>query len=64
MARLMMHRQILKTFHKLPSKVQKRVPELIDEFQRDPNSPRRAHRQICPLLGHLSRRSQGGSPRV
>lgn len=39
MARLMMHRQILKTFHKLPSKVQKRVSELIDEFQRDPNSP-------------------------
>lgn len=39
MARLMVHRQILKSFHKLPSKVQKRVAELIDEFQRDPMSP-------------------------
>src|SRR5216683_7381762 len=36
MATLMIHRQILKQFHKLPSKVQKRVAELIDEFQRDP----------------------------
>ena len=39
MAQLMMHRSILKNFHKLPSKVQKRVSELIDEFQRDPQSP-------------------------
>ena len=39
MAQLMMHRKILKHFHKLPSKVQKRVSELIDEFQRDPQSP-------------------------
>ena len=39
MAQLMMHRNILKNFHKLPSKVQKRVSELIDEFQRDPQSP-------------------------
>jgi hypothetical protein len=36
MATLMIHRQILKQFHKLPSKVQKRVAELIEEFQRDP----------------------------
>ena len=39
MAQLMMHRNILKNFHKLPNKVQKRVSELIDEFQRDPQSP-------------------------
>lgn len=39
MAKLMVHRNILKTFHKLPSKVQKRVSELIEEFQRDPQSP-------------------------
>ena len=38
MAKLMVHRQILKRFHKLPSKVQKRVSELIEEFQRDPHS--------------------------
>ena len=39
MARLMVHRNILKNFHKLPSKVQKRVSELIEEFQHDPQSP-------------------------
>ena len=39
MAKLMMHRKILKNFHKLPGKVQKRVSELIDEFQTDPHSP-------------------------
>lgn len=38
MARLMVHRQILKDYHKLPSKVQKRVAELIEEFQKDPHS--------------------------
>ena len=38
MTQLMVHRQILKSFHKLPTKVQKRVSELIDEFQRDPYS--------------------------
>lgn len=38
MANLMVHRNILKNFHKLPSKVQKRVSELIDEFQKDPES--------------------------
>ena len=39
MAKLMVHRNILKAFHKLPSKVQKRVSELIEEFQHDPQSP-------------------------
>lgn len=39
MAKLMVHRQILKNFHRLPAKVQKRVSELIEEFQQDPNSP-------------------------
>jgi hypothetical protein len=29
----MVHRNILKNFSKLPGKVQKRVAELIDEFQ-------------------------------
>ena len=40
MAKLMVHRNILKNFHKLPSKVQKRVSEMIEEFQRDPHSER------------------------
>ena len=35
----MLHRNILKKWNKLPSRVQKRVPELIEEFQADPNSP-------------------------
>lgn len=35
----MVHRNILKNFSKFPGKVQKRVAELIDEFQKDPNSP-------------------------
>jgi len=35
----MVHRNILKNFSKLPGKVQKRVAELIDEFQKDPQSP-------------------------
>ncbi|MFN0086786.1 MAG: UvrD-helicase domain-containing protein [Blastocatellia bacterium] len=38
MAKLMMHRNILKRFSKLPPKVQKRVSELIDEFQENPFS--------------------------
>jgi mRNA-degrading endonuclease RelE of RelBE toxin-antitoxin system len=38
MAKLMVHRQILKDYHTLPSKVQKRVAELIEEFQKDPHS--------------------------
>ena len=39
MASLMVHRNILKNFSKLPGKVQKRVAELVDEFQMDPQSP-------------------------
>src|SRR6266545_2446772 len=38
MAKLMVHRNILKNFSKLPSKVQKRVSELIEEFQQNPHS--------------------------
>ncbi len=34
----MVHRQILRDYHKLPGKVQKRVAELIEEFQKDPHS--------------------------
>lgn len=36
MAKLWLHRNILKNFHKLPSKVQKRISDLVDEFQHDP----------------------------
>jgi superfamily I DNA/RNA helicase len=36
MAQLMMSSQVLKHYHRLPSKVQKRVAEPIDAFQRDP----------------------------
>ncbi len=39
MAKLFIHRDILKNFNRLPSKVQKRVYSLIDEFQADPHSP-------------------------
>lgn len=39
MARLMLHRNILKNFSKLPTKVQKRVSELIHEFEADPTAP-------------------------
>ena len=39
MAQLMMHRNVLKGFHKLPAKVQKKVAEFIDRFQRDPADP-------------------------
>jgi mRNA-degrading endonuclease RelE of RelBE toxin-antitoxin system len=39
MAKLMLHRQILKDFHKLPSKVQKRISEWIEVFQKDPYDP-------------------------
>lgn len=38
MAKLMMHRNILKMFPKLPSKVQKRISKLIGEFEEDPES--------------------------
>lgn len=50
MAKLMVHRNILKSFHKLPSKVQKRVSELIEEFQRDPQSPAIG---LHPLAGSM-----------
>ena len=39
MAKLMLHRQILKDFSKLPRKVQKRISELIREFEEDPQTP-------------------------
>ncbi len=39
MARLMIHRNILKNFSKLPAKVQKRITDLIDEFQENPFAP-------------------------
>lgn len=39
MARLMLHRDVLKRYHKLPVKVQKKVSEFIDKFQEDPADP-------------------------
>lgn len=39
MAQLMMHRNVLKSFHKLPTKVQKKVAEFMDRFQADPAEP-------------------------
>lgn len=36
MAQLMMSNRVLKHYHRLPTKVQKRVSELIEEFQCDP----------------------------
>lgn len=39
MAKLMLHRQILKSFHRLPAKVQKRISDWVDLFQRDPHDP-------------------------
>ena len=39
MAKLMLHRNLLKHFGKLPTKVQKRVAEWIDIFQENPNDP-------------------------
>jgi mRNA-degrading endonuclease RelE of RelBE toxin-antitoxin system len=39
MATLMLHRQILRDFHKLPSKVQKRISEWIELFQKNPKDP-------------------------
>ena len=39
MAHLMMHRDVLKRYYKLPTKVQKRVAEFIDRFQADPSDP-------------------------
>ena len=39
MAKLMLHRQILRDFHKLPNKVQKRISEWIELFQKNPKDP-------------------------
>ena len=39
MAQLMLHRNLLKNFSKLPVKVQKRVAGFIDRFQEDPTDP-------------------------
>lgn len=39
MAKLMLHRNILKSFHKLPTKVQKKISEVIEKFQVDPRDP-------------------------
>ncbi|MDZ7697751.1 MAG: AAA family ATPase [Deltaproteobacteria bacterium] len=39
MAKLMLHRNLLKNFGKLPVKVQRRVSEWIDIFQKDPHDP-------------------------
>ena len=39
MAHLMMHRDVLKRYHKLPIKIQKKVAEFIDRFQVDPSDP-------------------------
>ena len=34
MAHLMMHRDVLKRYHKLPTKIQKKVAEFIDRFRK------------------------------
>lgn len=39
MAKLMLHRNLLKNFSKLPVKVQKKVAGFVDQFQKDPNDP-------------------------
>ncbi len=39
MAQLMLHKNVLKYFNKLPAKVQKKVAEFIDIFQKDPTDP-------------------------
>ena len=39
MAQLMMHRDVLKGFHKLPTKVQKKVAVFMDRFQDNPADP-------------------------
>jgi mRNA-degrading endonuclease RelE of RelBE toxin-antitoxin system len=39
MAQLAMHRNVIKRYHKLPLKVQKKVGEFIDRFQADPTDP-------------------------
>ncbi len=39
MAKLALSKDVLKGFHKLPVKVQKRVSELVERFKRDPYDP-------------------------
>ena len=39
MAKLAVSKDVLKNFHKLPVKVQKRVSELIERFKNDPYDP-------------------------
>ena len=39
MAKLMVHRDLLKSFGRLPSKVQKRGAEFVETFQKDPADP-------------------------
>ena len=39
MATLMMHRDVLKGFGRLPAKVQKRIAEFVERFQEDPSDP-------------------------
>lgn len=39
MAQLMLHRDLLKDFSRLPVKVQKRVAEFVERFQQDPTDP-------------------------
>ena len=39
MAKLMLHRNLLKNFGKFPAKVQKKISEWIDLFQTDPYDP-------------------------
>lgn len=39
MAQLMLHKNVLKYFNKLPPKVQKKVAEFIDNFQKNPTDP-------------------------
>jgi len=39
MAQLMLHKNVLKYFNKLPATVQKKVAEFIDVFQKDPTDP-------------------------
>ena len=48
MAQLMLHRDVLKTFGRLPAKVQKKVYELIRKFEQD---PKQASTHLEPLAG-------------
>jgi len=39
MAKIALHKNFIKNFYKLPNKVQKRVSEFVDKFQKDPYDP-------------------------